>query len=199
MKQYFIQSKRILGLFILSFAFIFTSCESESISEDLTTADLSANASPAATKGEESIGIIATDNGNFTQLLAALDYVGLTDMFVNGTDQYTVFAPTDEAFSALYDQLEISGIEDLPADLVKDVLLYHVTDGRRFSNSVLPKKNHKEIETLLGASFYVDSNGNIDTNDEDDVTNATIDLELANISASNGVIHAINAVLLPSE
>ncbi len=197
MKTQTIILRRSLGILFFAFAFIFTSCQQESLPEVLKTADLSSNASPAATKGEKSIGTIAIENGNFTQLVDALVYTGLADTFVNGTDQHTVFAPTDAAFEDLYTALNITSIRDLPVDLVKNVLLYHVTDGRRFSNSVLPKKKTKEIQTLNGKSFYVNAGGGIDTNDADQDDNAQINFALANISASNGVIHVIDHVLLP--
>ncbi len=83
----------------------------------------SGDANRAPAPGEESIAAIAIDAG-FSELVAALVYVdaeldaGLVDLFLNGTDQYTVFAPTDEAFEGLYNALEIDGITDLPAELV---------------------------------------------------------------------------------
>lgn len=153
------------------------------------------NASPK--KGEASIAQIAIDAG-FGELVGALIYVdteldaGLVDLFMNGTDQYTVFAPTDAAFEKLYSDLGITGITDLPADLVLDVLLYHVTDGRRAANSVVPKNGEKTITSLLGATFTVDTSFDID-----DIADRDADIVAANISASNGIIHVIDDVILP--
>jgi transforming growth factor-beta-induced protein len=112
-------------------------------------------------------------------------------MFLNGTDQYTVFAPTDEAFMALYSALGVDKISDLSADLVLDVLLYHVIEGRRGANSVVPKKNNREIETLLGATFEVTPEAGIEA------IGNTANITTADISASNGIIHSIDAVILP--
>lgn len=201
MKQLFKQPGNLLLLMATMF-FTLTACQKEQLdasleqasNADASTLDIQAK-SPAATKGTMTIGQIAAGNGNFTQLVDALDYTGLLDIFLTGTDQYTVFAPTDQAFMDLYSQLSITSIRDLPKDLVTNVLLYHVTDGRRFSNSVLPKKNMKTIQTLLDKPFYVNSAGGIDTNDAGASANASI--TTADISASNGVIHIINAVLLP--
>jgi len=93
-------------------------------------------------------------------LVSALVYVdtelgsGLVNLFLEGTDQYTVFAPTDGAFEALYDILGVDGITEVDAQTVLNVLLYHVTDGRRAANSVVPKNSPRTIETLLeGATF----------------------------------------------
>lgn len=164
----------------------------------------------AIKKGDLTIVEIALDfagdpadaEGEFNELVKALLFVdaelgtGLVDA-LNGTDQYTVFAPTDAAFMALYSALGVGGIDELPAELVRDVLLYHVTDGRRASNSVVPKKNVRTIETLLGVTFTVDTTPMITA-----VGNTANFVEgddglLIDISASNGIIHVIDAVILP--
>ncbi len=156
------------------------------------------NARRAPAFGDLSIAEIAIAE-DFDELVAALGYVdaeldaGLVDLFLNGTDQYTVFAPTDAAFFALYDALGVDEISDLPADLVLDVLLYHVTEGRRASNSVVPKKNPRIIETLLGETFAVKSDLSIEA-----IGNTT-NIKAADISASNGIIHVIDGVILPIE
>jgi len=149
-------------------------------------------------KGDLSIAEIAIANGNFTELVAALQYVdqqlnaGLVDLLLNGKDQYTVFAPTDMAFNDLYAATGVIGITDLPAQLVLDVLTYHVTEGRRKSNSVVPKNKPRNIETLLtGASFDVDNTAMITA------VGNTANIVAADISASNGIIHVIDAVILP--
>ena len=141
----------------------------------------------------------APGNGGFNELVEALSYVdseldaGFVNLFLNGKDQYTVFAPTDDAFMALYDALGISDITDLDASLVLDVLLYHVTDGRRASNSVVPRRNYRTIETLLGATFQVTPDAQIMA-----IGNSA-NIIAADISASNGVIHVIDQVILPIE
>lgn len=161
----------------------------------------------APKKGDDPIAQIAIDNG-FDELVAALTYVddelqtGLVDLFMNGTDQYTVFAPTDEAFENLYGLLSdvlgstIDEITDVPSEIVLDVLLYHVAEGRRASNSVLPKKNNKTITPLLEEPFYVRPDGTI----QDGLTGIRDDdasIDTPNISASNGIIHIITEVIVP--
>jgi uncharacterized surface protein with fasciclin (FAS1) repeats len=156
--------------------------------------------------GDDPIATIAI-NAGFDELVAALTYVddelsaGLVDLFLNGTDQYTVFAPTDDAFMNLYDLLsvvletEIDEITDLPAEIVLDVLLYHVAEGRRAANSVVPKKNDREITSLLGEMFYVRPDLTI----RDGLTGLRDDamIDTPNISASNGIIHVITEVIVP--
>lgn len=163
-------------------------------------------ASSALKKGTDPIALIAI-NGGFDELVAALTYVdeqlstGLVDMFLNGKDQYTVFAPTNAAFTNLYALLstvldtEIDEITDIPAEVVLDVLLYHVTDGRRAANSVVPKNKERQITSLLEEMFYVRTDGSIRdglTGLRDDAT-----IDTPNISASNGIIHVITQVIVP--
>ena len=165
------------------------SCQKEALPE--------VQAAAAPQKGTDPIAKIAIDN-NFTELVGALSYVdkelnaGLVDLFLNGKDQYTVFAPTNEAFQALYKALGVSAITDLPAPLVLSVLQYHVTEGRRAANSVVPKNGEKVITTLLpSATFSVAPDLSIKA------IGNTANIVSANISASNGIIHVIDAVLLP--
>jgi uncharacterized surface protein with fasciclin (FAS1) repeats len=165
----------------------------------------------AVKKGDMTIAdiVVAANNAEepqFTLLLAALEYAGLTDVFA-GTDQYTVFAPTDQAFIDLVGTLGVDPNDpftEIDAALgegtVANVLLYHVTDGRRAANSVLPMKDGqmKTITTLLDQTFSVDNSGMIHTASGGmssivtDAPGATF-----NISASNGIIHVISSVMLP--
>ncbi len=153
----------------------------------------------APAPGDASIAAIAIGAG-FSELVGALVYVdeeldaGLVDLFLNGTDQYTVFAPTNEAFEGLYEALEIDAISDLPAELVLDVLRYHVAEGRRAANSVVPPVRPRTITTLLAATFSVDRDGVIA-----DIAGQEVNIVAADISASNGIIHVIDTVLLPLE
>ncbi len=194
---------------LLALALISASCEKE---EDYTPQnafeeETELKSGKSLPPGDESIAAIAIGAG-FSELVGALFYVdeelnaGLVDLFLNGKDQYTVFAPTNEAFQALYDSealesllgKEVNGISDIPAAVVLDVLLYHVTDGRRAANSVVPKNNPKTIETLLeGATFKVDSGLKIWA------TGNQAMIVGYNISASNGIIHIIDSVILPLE
>ncbi|MEJ2720473.1 MAG: fasciclin domain-containing protein [bacterium] len=161
----------------------------------------------APKKGTDPIAQIAIDNG-FDELVAALTYVddelgtGLVDLFLNGTDQYTVFAPTDEAFENLYALLSdvlgapIDEITDIDPEIVLDVLLYHVTEGRRASNSVLPKTNNRTITPLLEEPFYVRPDGTI-MDGLTGIRDNDAAIDTPNISASNGIIHVITEVIVP--
>ncbi|MEJ2205830.1 MAG: fasciclin domain-containing protein [Gemmatimonadota bacterium] len=166
-------------------------------------------AEPISARGKNnnpSIAEIAIGRG-FSELVGALSYVdeelntGLVDLFLNGKDQYTVFAPTNTAFADLYALLRdvvdpgIDGITDVPATIVRDVLLYHVAEGRRGSNSVVPRNGERRIESLLGETFAVRTDGTI----RDGLTGLRDDAAItgADNSARNGIVHVINQVIVP--
>ncbi|MFP8955917.1 fasciclin domain-containing protein [Natrialbaceae archaeon A-CW3] len=153
--------------------------------------------------GDETIAEIA-DAAGFDLLLAAVDYIAETNPdseLVAGLlndDQYTVFAPTDEAFEALLEATGLESFAEIDAELgdgtVEAVVSYHVTEGRQTSESVVPPRGKRCIETLLDdATFTVDAEGTITA------VGSTATIVDADISASNGVIHVIDGVLLPIE
>ena len=82
----------------------------------------------------------------------------------------------------------------LPQATVFNILAYHVTDGRRFSNSVFNKRAPKMVEMLNGQ--YIVTNPDLTINDNAGKTIRPV-LKLVNINASNGVIHVIDSVLEP--
>jgi uncharacterized surface protein with fasciclin (FAS1) repeats len=141
------------------------------------------------------IAVIAQEEG-LNELVNAILYVdeelnaGLLELFLNGKDQNTVFAPTDDAFFALYGALGITGITSLPATTVLEVLKYHVTEGRRGANSVVPKNGLRTIKTLQGEKFTVNSDAMITA------VGSTAYITDPDIQASNGIIHIIDGVLL---
>lgn len=198
MKTLRLKSKILLLSAVLGMSIFMVGCTKEEVatpSNGLQTTEMTIRRGAPA-PGTQPIAQIAI-NAGFTELVSALTYVdsslntGLVDLFLNGTDQYTVFAPTNAAFQNLYAALNVTRISDLPAPLVRDVLLYHVVEGRRASNSVLPKYGTRNISTLLQASFTVNPQGQITA------IGNTANITTANISASNGIIHVIDAVLLP--
>ena len=182
-------------LTVTIFAIFLITCENETnvLPGPGTDGELKA---ASAKKGTDPIAKVATDNG-FSELVKALSYVDteletdLVDSFSNGKDQHTVFSPTDDAFSNLYTALGVGTISDLPAEMVSDILLYHVTKGRRASNSVVPKNNKRIIQTLLNESFMVNDDKSIQA------IGNTANITASDFSASNGIIHVLDAVMLP--
>jgi uncharacterized surface protein with fasciclin (FAS1) repeats len=142
---------------------------------------------------------IAVSNPNFTSLVAAVLKTGLADALSNSSANLTVFAPTNAAFKQLPAPFNtahnISDISDAgQIDFLRNVLLYHVLSAEVFSNDVARGSSSATTIKPRGASndntiYLSKSFGLIRVNGQSDVIKA-------NINASNGVIHAINKVLL---
>jgi uncharacterized surface protein with fasciclin (FAS1) repeats len=125
----------------------------------------------------------ASNAGSFKIFVAALKSAGFDETLKN-TGPYTVFAPTDEAFS----KLPAGTWEAIVKDKVKlsDVLAYHVIPGKVLITEVKPGK----VKTVQGETINLKSdNGKVTVNDAN-VTES-------DIKADNGVIHAIDKVNLP--
>ncbi|CAA9557437.1 MAG: Secreted and surface protein containing fasciclin-like repeats [uncultured Thermoleophilia bacterium] len=100
--------------------------------------------------------------------------------------QYTVFAPTNAAFATLIGAFGALGAPTvLSCDVLPAVLAFHVSRGRHTSTSVLSRKS---ILTLNGERAAVDGTT---------IASAPLNLGLVNISASNGIVHVVDGVLLP--
>ncbi len=142
---------------------------------------------------------IVVSNPNFTSLVAAVLKTGLADALSNSSANLTVFAPTNDAFKQLPAPFNtahnISGIADAgQVDFLRNVLLYHVLGAEVFSNDVARGSSSATTIKPRGASndntiYLSKSFGLIRVNGQSDVIKA-------DINASNGVIHAINKVLL---
>ena len=132
---------------------------------------------------------IAQDTPALSDLVDAVVAAGLADD-LSGNRQLTVFAPTNQAFADLIANTPYTGLGDIPVDVLQNVLLYHVTAGRRYSESVL---GAPEIEMLNGETVTVDGT----TLNKGLPGEAELQTNLIDIEASNGVAHVIDAVLLP--
>jgi len=128
----------------------------------------------------------AVADGRFTTLVAAVQAAGLVET-LKGEGPFTVFAPTDEAFA----KLPAGTVEDLlkPENLeaLQNILLYHVVPGKVMAADVTALEN---AETASGQTVAIKTDmGNVYINDAKVV--------ITDIETSNGVIHVIDAVLLP--
>ncbi|MFW5748591.1 MAG: DUF4397 domain-containing protein [Chloroflexota bacterium] len=136
---------------------------------------------------QPSIVEIAAGDSRFDTLVTALQVTGL-DATLAGEGPFTVFAPTDTAFAALPPGTLDSLIADPSA--LADVLLYHVVPGRAFAADVVSVSG---LGTALGPGLSV-------TVREDGVfLNGNVEIIITDLAASNGVIHVIDAVLIPPQ
>ena len=124
--------------------------------------------------------------GSFKTLAAALQAADLVGT-LKGAGPFTVFAPTDAAFERLFAALGVSGVDEIPVDTLRAVLLYHVAPGERFSGDVVSSDRIRTVSKgFLHPSVH---DGSAWINDARIVA--------ADVDVSNGVIHVIDKVLLP--
>jgi len=171
--NYFLFATLLTGLFV------FTSCEKD---EDPPMGD--------PMPGLSSIAGIASADANFSILVEALLKADLVST-LDGAGTFTVFAPTNDAFEALFSSLGISGIDDLTADALTPILLYHVL-GEKNTSTMFSDGYYNSLSPAQGRtlSMYIGTFNGVSINGSATVTSADIE-------ASNGVIHVIDAVLMP--
>ncbi|MBW8637734.1 fasciclin domain-containing protein [Hoeflea sp. WL0058] len=128
----------------------------------------------------------AVGAGQFNTLVAAVQAAGLVDT-LKGEGPFTVFAPTDDAFA----KLPAGTVEDLLKPENKDklvaILTYHVIPGKVMSGDIAGKT--MEVDTVQGSKLSIDATDGVKVDEAMVVT--------ADVEADNGVIHVIDAVVLP--
>ena len=131
---------------------------------------------------------VAIGNGNFSTLVSALQSTGLASSLANVDNTFTVFAPTDAAF----DKLPEGTLENLTTEQLTDILLYHVLSGKVMADGAISiaqsMENMAEMANGSNASLsYLDSTLFING----------AKVSIADVMAENGVIHAIDNVIIP--
>ncbi len=129
----------------------------------------------------------AVGAGSFKTLVAAVTAAGLVDT-LKSAGPFTVFAPTDEAFA----KLPAGTVEALLKDIPKltAILTYHVVSGKVLAADVV-KLDGKEAKTVQGGSVKISTAGGVKLN-------GTSNVVTTDILCTNGVIHVIDGVILPS-
>ena len=125
----------------------------------------------------------AINAGSFNTLVTAVTTAGL-DTALKGEGPFTVFAPTDEAFSKLVSGTVESLLQDIPK--LRQILEYHVVSGKVMAADVVKTDS---VETVEGSSLKIDASNGVKVN------NATV--VTPDVEAENGVIHVIDTVLIP--
>ena len=170
---------------LLSLALVAAACGSDGDDRAVTTE------APVETQAAEigTIVDVAVANGSFTTLVAAIQAAGLVET-LSGEGPFTVFAPTDEAFAAALEALGLTAEELLAdTDLLTSVLTYHVVPGAVFAETVVTLDG-ESVATVNGAVVTIGVDGDVVTVNDANVV-------AVDVAASNGVIHVIDAVLLP--
>jgi uncharacterized surface protein with fasciclin (FAS1) repeats len=147
----------------------------------------SSTAAPATTTSANATVVeLAANNDSFSTLAQAVQAAGLAQA-LSAPGPYTVFAPTDEAFAELPDGALELLLEPENRGLLQEVLTYHVVPGRVTSDQL----STGSVDTLGGGVAIRLAEDRVIVNDGSVIQ--------ADIPASNGVVHAVNRVLLPRE
>ncbi len=173
------QLKKSAYLFVLSVVLFasFTSCKED---ED-----------PVVVQ-QKSIVETASSNSDFSILVQALQKADLVTTINNSTN-LTVFAPTNSAFNALFTKLGVTGINDLSKETLTPILLYHVL-GQKITSSQIQNGYVYTLSPGAGAktqALYIKIDGGVKLN-------KTSKVVIPDIMTSNGIIHAIDQVILPN-
>lgn len=130
---------------------------------------------------------IASDTENLSTLVTAVKAAGLVET-LKSEGPFTVFAPTNEAFAALPEGTLESLLKEENRDKLIQILTYHVVAGKVMSTDL---EDGMMAETVEGSSITISLDGGVSIDGANVVT--------ADIEADNGVVHIIDAVIMPSE
>lgn len=157
-----------------------------------TTTTTMATTTTTEAPADPTIAEIVAGSPDHTILLAAVTEAGLVDALSDPAAELTVFAPTDEAFEAALDALGITAEELLASEDLTAILLYHVVPGIFPAADVIAGAPLTDVPTL-----NEDGTLDIDVVDGAVVINESATVTVPDLMASNGVVHVIDAVLLP--
>jgi uncharacterized surface protein with fasciclin (FAS1) repeats len=173
--------KKIITAIATASVLMLSACGSDNSSSDTTVA--MSTTTEAAAPG--TIVEVAQANPDFSTLVAAITAADLADA-LSGDGPFTVFAPTNAAFAALP-----AGLLDkllLPKNkaILAKILTYHVVEAEVMAADVTAG----DVTTLEGSTFAITTMGGVKVN--------TANVTSTDVPASNGVIHVIDAVLVPA-
>lgn len=175
----FILKNAKIGMIFLFMAFSFTACDSDDDGmEEENTVE------------SNTIVDFVNNNDNYSSLAAAIDAAGLTAT-LEGSTNYTVFAPDNDAFAAFLSANGFASLDEVPTDLLTQLLLYHVQEGRIMSSDL--STGYIQSMVTYGASdeplsMYINTNDGVTINGVSNVTTADVEVD-------NGVIHAVDSVI----
>ncbi len=189
------RNKRLMGVaglaMVAALGLAACSTDSDTSAED-SMATASEMPAPEAT-GTNTIPEVAAAAGDFTVLVDAVTAAGLAETLSTG--EYTVFAPTDEAFQPLVDDGTVTELLKDPEGQLTQILTYHVVEGKVTAEDVV-KLDGQKVTTVNGDTLkvMVSDSGEVMLKDS---SGGTVTVVQTDVEADNGVIHVIDGVLIP--
>lgn len=150
----------------------------------LTSCDDDENTMPSPDKN---IVQLAQETPDLSTLVTALTKYPDLVSTLSGNGNFTVFAPTNAAFSSLLTAIGQTSLDDIPEDVLKNILQYHVITSGSFQSSALTNSevvtaNTESVEITVGSGVKI---------------NGTVNVVIADVAATNGFVHVVDAVLVP--
>ena len=172
--------KKVIALaLVASISFAACGSDDEAATEETVTEETVAEAAAAG-----DIVAVASSTEGFSTLVAALSAAGLVET-LQGAGPFTVFAPSDDAFAALPAGLLEKLLLPENVAVLTSILTYHVVSGTVMSADIMAG----DVPTVEGSTVALDTASGVTVN------GATV--TTADVAASNGVIHVIDAVMVP--
>jgi len=172
-----VRNLKVLGIAVISLLFL-QACNDDDKKDIVVT---------PPTVVTNTIVDAAVANGSFTTLVAALQATGLDATLADTTSSFTVFAPTDEAFALLGQDTINALLAD--TDTLSDILTYHVISGEVNATAAIASAG-TTVAMVNGDSVGLSLDG-------DNLLVNTATVTITDIQADNGIIHVLDAVLLP--
>jgi len=194
------KTRNLFASFALCTLLIGTAC-AENKNDKVAKDTEKTTAQSTELKAEESTPTIvgvAAGNENFSTLVAAVKAAGLVDT-LNSDGPFTVFAPTNAAFDKLPEGTVASLLKPENKGTLTAVLTYHVVAGKFDAAAVVgaikANKGNFTVTTVQGGSLVASlKDGNVILTDEKGNVSTVV---IADVAASNGIIHAIDSVVMP--
>jgi uncharacterized surface protein with fasciclin (FAS1) repeats len=180
--------KKVLIPSIMVAVLAIAGCAAEAPVEEEVVTEEVVEETPEAPVEEEAAGdivAVASGAGSFTTLVAAIEAAGLVET-LQGVGPFTVFAPTDEAFAALPAGLLDALLLEENREILVQILTYHVVSGTVLAADV----TEGDVASVEGSAISITVGDGV-------VLNGTANVTATDVVASNGVIHVIDAVILP--
>lgn len=182
---------------------IFTSCgeskkENTTAEQMETSVEDTSNSMSMNETAEPNIVEVAVGNDSFTTLVAAVKAADLVET-LSGTGPFTVFAPTNDAFGKLPEGTVETLLKPENKSKLSGILTYHVVSGKYEAAAVIDAINSNNgkftVDTVNGGTITLSLEG--DQVILTDANGGTSTVVIADVAASNGVIHAIDSVVMP--
>jgi len=187
-----------ISLFSLAVLLLASCADGKKVEEDANAVDTTAVVTETPEVAPTTIVDVAVGNENFSTLVAAVQAAGLVET-LSSEGPFTVFAPTNDAFNALPAGTVDTLLKPENIEKLKGILTYHVVSGKYESAAVIEAINSNNgkftVTTVQGQKIDLSlKDGKVVLTDANGKTST---VAMADVPASNGVIHAIDTVVMP--